>query len=282
MTTSDDFLARQRAHFAAADVDHFDWQTRGPGFAEREAAFVREALAGAAGPLLEVGCGEGANLVHALSAPGTFAAAAAAPPAEAPGADAPSAAPAAGAAPRACVVGIDAFVRKLAFAAGQVPAARFACADGGRLPFRDATFATVFVRDLLHHLPEPRATLAEVARVLRPGGRFVLVEPNARNPLVRLQMAIVPAERGAARSDARWLAALLAGLPFVDVRFAPAAPFPLDRVVLHHRFGVPRLGRSRVVRGALAGLEGAVARLLPQSRWSYVVVHAYRAAAAGV
>jgi SAM-dependent methyltransferase len=244
----DAFVARQRAHFADADREHFAWQTEAPGFAAREAAFVRELLAGTARPLLEIGCGEGANLLH-LGATD----------------------PAGG----RCV-GIDGFVRKLAFAARAVPGPGFVCADAGRLPFADGTFATVLIRDVLHHLPEPDATLREACRVLAAGGAFVLVEPNARNPLIRLQMLLVPAERGAARSDAAWLDGLLAGLPLAARSLEAAAPLPLDRVVLHHRFGAPRLGASRTVRGTLDALERVAGRVLPRSRWSYIVVRARR------
>lgn len=255
----DAFLARQREHFADADADHFAWQTSGPGFAAREAAFVRALLAGTDLPLLEIGCGEGANLLHGTAGPDVGA-------------------PAAVAAAPGLRVGVDAFARKLAFASRVVPDARFACADAGRLPFADGTFATVFIRDVLHHLPEPRATIAEACRVLRPGGAFVLNEPNVRNPLIRLQMTLVPAERGAARSDEAWLRDLLAGQPLEDVAFSPAAPFPLDRVVLHHRFGAPRLGRSPAVLRALDRLEALAARLLPAGRWSYLIVRARRTA----
>ena len=51
-------------------------------------------------------------------------------------------------------------------------------ADSCRLPFADASFDTVFVRALLHHLPEPADGVREVARVLRPGGTAVILEPN--------------------------------------------------------------------------------------------------------
>ena len=249
----DEFLAGQRAHFAEADADHFAWQTSGPGFAEREGAFVRELLAGTDRPLLEIGCGEGANLLHL-------------------GAERDAGGPVGG----VRRIGIDAFARKLAFAARHVPSARFACADAGRLPFRDGAFATVLIRDLLHHLPEPRTTIAEACRVLRPGGTFVLVEPNARNPLIRLQMTLVPAERGAARSDEAWLRALLDGQPLERLALRPAAALPLDRVVLHHRFGSPRLGNSPAVLGALAAVERLAARTLPHSRWSYLIATARR------
>jgi SAM-dependent methyltransferase len=52
-----------------------------------------------------------------------------------------------------------------------------AIADAQKLPFRDASVANVFGLDMLHHLATPMAFLGEVARVLMPGGRLILVEP---------------------------------------------------------------------------------------------------------
>ncbi len=51
-------------------------------------------------------------------------------------------------------------------------------ADSCRLPFADASFDTVFVRGLLHHLPDPEQGVREVARVLKPGGTALVLEPN--------------------------------------------------------------------------------------------------------
>lgn len=46
-------------------------------------------------------------------------------------------------------------------------------ADVQALPFEDASFDCVFAAWLLYHVPDRRTALAECARVLRPGGRFV-------------------------------------------------------------------------------------------------------------
>jgi hypothetical protein len=46
---------------------------------------------------------------------------------------------------------------------------------------------------------------------------------------------------------------------------------PIRRLVLHYRFGAPALGRSRMLVRLLDAAEAASARLLPRSRWSYMV-----------
>jgi SAM-dependent methyltransferase len=252
----DDFAATQRAHFERADAAHFAWQTRGAGFADREAKLLRGIVGKPRPPFLEVGCGEGGNLFHLLAA--------------APLDDGAHTSP--------LHVGADAALDKVRFAATEVRQARFACADSGSLPFRDASFATVLIRDVLHHLGDPGPTLAEAVRVLAPGGTLLLVEPNAHNPLVRLQMAIVPAERGARRSDRDWIERLLARLPLADLTIEMAVPLPVARVVLHHRFGLPRLGANRAATSLISGCESLAQRVMPRSRWSYVVARAMRAA----
>ena len=46
------------------------------------------------------------------------------------------------------------------------------------LPFRGATFDTVYAGELLEHVWEPYACLLEMRRVLKPGGRLILDTPN--------------------------------------------------------------------------------------------------------
>jgi SAM-dependent methyltransferase len=49
-------------------------------------------------------------------------------------------------------------------------------ADAGAIPLRDASCDIVTCRIAPHHFPDPAHFVAESARVLRPGGRFVLVD----------------------------------------------------------------------------------------------------------
>jgi ubiquinone/menaquinone biosynthesis C-methylase UbiE len=46
--------------------------------------------------------------------------------------------------------------------------------DVEKLPFADSAFDLVVSRYSAHHWPHPAAALAEIARVLEPGGRFIL------------------------------------------------------------------------------------------------------------
>lgn len=49
--------------------------------------------------------------------------------------------------------------------------------DGCRTPFRAESAGAVVMLDVIHHLPKPLDFLAEVSRILRPGGRLVAIEP---------------------------------------------------------------------------------------------------------
>lgn len=57
----------------------------------------------------------------------------------------------------------------------------FRTGDGHELPFESGLFGHLCCFDSLHHMHDYRRTLAEMARVLAPGGRAVFVEPGSRH-----------------------------------------------------------------------------------------------------
>jgi SAM-dependent methyltransferase len=52
----------------------------------------------------------------------------------------------------------------------------FATADA--LPFKPQTFDVIYSRYVLEHLEKPQRVFDEVARLLRPSGRFIVLTPN--------------------------------------------------------------------------------------------------------
>jgi ubiquinone/menaquinone biosynthesis C-methylase UbiE len=56
--------------------------------------------------------------------------------------------------------------------------AHFAAADACHLPFPSATFDSVFCVAVLQHIADVKSAVMEMARVTRPGGRIVAVEPD--------------------------------------------------------------------------------------------------------
>jgi len=54
------------------------------------------------------------------------------------------------------------------------------------LPFSAGSFDAILCTNSFHHYAEPLSTLREIRRVLKPGGRIALVDPNLDHPLARL------------------------------------------------------------------------------------------------
>jgi len=65
--------------------------------------------------------------------------------------------------------------------AGEIPAGAFATAvgaDARRLPFADGGFDRIIAAEVLEHIDDDGAALAELARVLRPGGVLAVTVPS--------------------------------------------------------------------------------------------------------
>jgi ubiquinone/menaquinone biosynthesis C-methylase UbiE len=65
-------------------------------------------------------------------------------------------------------------------------------ADAEHLPLPDATVDLVVCVDSLHHYPQPKAALAEMHRVTRPGGGLVIGEWRVAAPLRQLMNRLLP------------------------------------------------------------------------------------------
>jgi SAM-dependent methyltransferase len=79
-------------------------------------------------------------------------------------------------------VGVDVSPEAVSYARGRysVENVEYAVADATALPFDAGSFDTVCSFETIEHLADRDAYLAEVARVLRSGGTYVVSTPNAR------------------------------------------------------------------------------------------------------
>ena len=86
------------------------------------------------------------------------------------------------------VVGLDQSPEMLAEARRRVPeTVRLVEGTADRLPFDDASFDGLTFTYLLRYVDEPAGTIAELARVVRPGGTIAMLEfAVPQNPFARL------------------------------------------------------------------------------------------------
>jgi SAM-dependent methyltransferase len=92
----------------------------------------------------------------------------------------------------ASITGIDLSPDLLAQARTRMAAAanvRLVRGNAEQMPFPDRSFEAVYGSSILHHLDLERS-LAEVLRVLQPGGRLVFAEPNILNPQVLVMFRV--------------------------------------------------------------------------------------------
>lgn len=77
----------------------------------------------------------------------------------------------------------DSYMRKAAAGTEAIP--RLVC-DATCLPFADGSFDFIFSSSVLEHIRDRRATYAEMARCLRPGGLMIHVMPSRTWKLLQL------------------------------------------------------------------------------------------------
>lgn len=79
-------------------------------------------------------------------------------------------------------VGMDPWVESTMEARKRNPYHILILGDGTAIPFSAGFFGSVISTSVLEHIPDIDPVLEEVARILRPGGKFVFCVPNHRFP----------------------------------------------------------------------------------------------------
>lgn len=79
------------------------------------------------------------------------------------------------------VLGVDRYLQPIQ---NTVELRAIADADLSALPFAASSVDVVMSSWVLEHLRQPDVVFAEIARVLRPGGHFLFITPNAYNVLI--------------------------------------------------------------------------------------------------
>ena len=172
--------------------------------------------------------------------------------------------------PGAFLVGVDAVPEGLAKAGRRLPGAEMILADVTALPFGDSTVDVVVSANLLEHVADDGRALAELARVLRRGGRAALVVP-AGPGLVDYYDRALGHERRYARGELA-VKARAAGLRVVADHGLGSLAFPAFWLVKKaHRLRGGSEAETRVARdiertrrsraGVLAGSLESRARL---------------------
>jgi SAM-dependent methyltransferase len=154
------------------------------------------------------------------------------------------------------------------FLAGHHPRIDKRLMDAARLSFADESMDLVAMVRVLHHLPDPAAELAEISRILRPGGTAVIEVANIAHALNRLRhiarrepLPLTPIDIRSEEAKKR------GGIPFVNHHPATigsqfvAAGLQTERVLsvsnLRHRL----VKKALPARAILAAERAAQARL---------------------
>jgi ubiquinone/menaquinone biosynthesis C-methylase UbiE len=72
-----------------------------------------------------------------------------------------------------------------------LPYERLECGNARSMPFRDNSFDIVFSHGVLHHIPDVIGVQKEIARVLKPGGRLIMMLYARRSLNYLLSISVV-------------------------------------------------------------------------------------------
>ena len=123
--------------------------------------------------------------------------------------------------PGGLVVGVDSSATMLARAVVETPAddpVAYVRGDGADLPFEDATFDAVSCYGALYLMDDPFASLHEMIRVLKPGGRIAVLTTCARGPAPVRRLSVAASQMAPLRLfDVHEITMALRAAGLVDV-----------------------------------------------------------------
>ncbi len=136
------------------------------------------------------------------------------------------------------------------------------------LPFPDGSLGAIVLFDVLHHLREPARFLGEAVRVLRPGGRVVLIEPYV-GPLSFPVYKLLHQERCDFALDPLGSELATSADPFDGNQAVPTRLFYRQRAELERRFPELQLLEVEPLAGPSYPASGGLSRrpLLPMPLW---------------
>lgn len=130
--------------------------------------------------------------------------------------------------------GIDTSEKMIEISQKNNPQGSYQLYDGTTFPFPEQSFDVAFAICVFHHVDRFRrlSLAAEMLRVLRPGGLFLIYEHNPWNPLTRLTVFRCPFDKDALLLRRRESEDLVrrAGCERIRSEYLLLLPFPSHRV----------------------------------------------------
>lgn len=232
-----------REYFEEAEKDKFFWRIENPYISKLEKEILAPILKSKSKKTLEVGCGEGNNILLLLQEGFSGE-----------------------------IYGIDFSPERIKFAKTVCPKAKLSVDNALNPSFANNSFDLVFCRDVLHHIQDKREAIIQMLRVLKPQGKLFIIEQNEKNPIIYLWRCFNVWERSTPPSVHKTYTKILTKERSVgETTFSTRQALPVGRLLLHYKFGLPKLGSFRIAQFLLSVLEVVGRNILPEKYWSYLI-----------
>ncbi|MBI4100147.1 methyltransferase domain-containing protein [Candidatus Microgenomates bacterium] len=239
--TKNKFDSFQKKHFQRAERSQFYWLTQNPYIFEKEKQILAEILKENPKKILEVGCGEGANIVN-LKKLGF----------------------------KGEVTGVDFSRPKITFARKKSPFAKLIVANAYKLPFKKKQFDLVFAKNLLHHVSFKEKVISEMVRVCRQRGKVIIIEGNGNNLINFVFAKLVKSETKTVDSMVTKLASLVFQEKFLGkTEILLKEPLMFFRALLHYRYGFSFL---TCLSPVCLKIDDFLFPFVPKSQFGYLII----------